>query len=222
MEFPDIEELYHVDDQFLVGSDLLVKPVTEPGATESLVLFPNSDDWYDVDTMTMIETSKNEGKFSVIKVDSDIDKIPVYQRGGSVIPRKLRLRRSSEMMIHDPYTLYIALNNTGSAKGSIYMDDEKTYEYEHDQKAFFAEANFEVEIEHFIRCIVSGNGEWLAAQPGSSRRIERIVIMGVKVSPKIIMWDSKAIQFQYNEENRILVLKTDLSALHSWELSLLS
>lgn len=36
--------------------------------------------------------------------------IPVFQRGGSIIPRKMRVRRSSSCMTHDPYTLYVALN----------------------------------------------------------------------------------------------------------------
>lgn len=36
--------------------------------------------------------------------------IPVFQRGGSIIPRKLRVRRSSSCMEHDPYTLFVALN----------------------------------------------------------------------------------------------------------------
>lgn len=34
--------------------------------------------------------------------------IPVFQRGGSIIPKKLRVRRSSTCMEHDPYTLYVA------------------------------------------------------------------------------------------------------------------
>lgn len=37
--------------------------------------------------------------------------IPVFQRGGSIIPRKLRVRRSSSCMEHDPYTLYVALSH---------------------------------------------------------------------------------------------------------------
>jgi len=220
MQYPAIEELYHIDDQFLIGSDLLVKPVTEPGATESLVLFPNSDNWYDVDTMTMMETDTKKGQFSAINVKSDIDKIPVYQRGGSVIPRKLRLRRSTEMMIHDPYTLYIALDKAGKANGLLYMDDENTFDY--DRKEYFAQANFEVEIEQYIRCVATGNVEWLTSQPSSSRRIERILIMGVQKSPTSIMWGSKPIEFQYNEQNLVLALKVDLSALQSWDLSLVA
>lgn len=37
--------------------------------------------------------------------------IPVFQRGGSIIPRKVRVRRSSECMENDPYTLYVALSS---------------------------------------------------------------------------------------------------------------
>lgn len=36
--------------------------------------------------------------------------IPVFQRGGSIIPKKLRVRRSSTCMEHDPYTLYVAVD----------------------------------------------------------------------------------------------------------------
>ena len=32
------------------------------------------------------------------------------QRGGTIIPRKLRVRRCSALMINDPYTLFVALN----------------------------------------------------------------------------------------------------------------
>lgn len=36
--------------------------------------------------------------------------IPLFQRGGSIIPKKLRVRRSSTCMEHDPYTLYVAVD----------------------------------------------------------------------------------------------------------------
>ena len=112
MNYPQIPELYAVDDQYLIGSDLLVKPVTSAGATTSEIQFPLADCWYDVDTMQRMKLVKSGSNASVaVTVDSDIDKIPVYQRGGSIIVRKLRLRRSSHLMINDPYTLYIALGN---------------------------------------------------------------------------------------------------------------
>ena len=36
--------------------------------------------------------------------------VPVFQRGGTIIPQKLRIRRSSSLMANDPYTLTVALD----------------------------------------------------------------------------------------------------------------
>ena len=36
--------------------------------------------------------------------------IPVFQHGGSIVPRKERIRRCSSLMADDPYTLIVALN----------------------------------------------------------------------------------------------------------------
>ncbi|KTG01816.1 hypothetical protein cypCar_00020175 [Cyprinus carpio] len=56
--------------------------------------------------------------------------IPVFQRGGSVICRKDRVRRSSSCMENDPYALYVALNSQGSAEGELYIDDFHTFSFE--------------------------------------------------------------------------------------------
>lgn len=37
--------------------------------------------------------------------------MPVFQRGGTIVPRKDRPRRSSVLTHNDPYTLVIALNS---------------------------------------------------------------------------------------------------------------
>ena len=37
--------------------------------------------------------------------------IPVYQRGGTIVPRKERVRRCSSLTKDDPYTLTVALDN---------------------------------------------------------------------------------------------------------------
>ena len=130
MQYPKIPGLYSVDDQYLIGSDLLVKPVTSAGATSSEIQFPLSDCWYDVDTMQRMKLTGSGNMSEAVTVLSDIDKIPVYQRGGSIIPRKLRLRRSSRLMMNDPYTLYAALDKDLKAEGTLYMDDETTFDHE--------------------------------------------------------------------------------------------
>jgi alpha 1,3-glucosidase len=218
MEYPSLEELYQVDDQFLVGSDLLVKPVTHPGVTETDVLFPTSDLWYDVDTMEKVRMEQEVRNIASITVSSDIDKIPVYQRGGSIIPRKLRLRRSTQMMVNDPYTIYIALDKNKHGSGIIYMDDEDSFD--HKRKGYFAIANISADISNYIRSEVKGNKEWIRSQPTSNRMIERIVVMGIEKSPKRVGNGSFNLQFDYNDEAGILVIrKPGLSALEDWEIS---
>lgn len=44
------------------------------------------------------------------KIATPLDKMPVLIRGGSVIVRRERVRRSSALMRFDPYTLLITLD----------------------------------------------------------------------------------------------------------------
>jgi alpha-glucosidase (family GH31 glycosyl hydrolase) len=43
MHYPKTDSLFDVDDQWLIGPDLLVKPVTAPGVVETAVKFPADD-----------------------------------------------------------------------------------------------------------------------------------------------------------------------------------
>jgi mannosyl-oligosaccharide alpha-1,3-glucosidase len=55
-----------------------------------------SEPWYDVETYEKYYGPKR------ISVSTPLDKIAAFQRAGSIIPRKLRLRRSSKLMTKDP------------------------------------------------------------------------------------------------------------------------
>lgn len=227
MQYPDIPELYSVDDQYLIGSDLLVKPVTSAGATTSQVLFPQSDCWFDVDTMQRVDLNGALGSYVAKTIESGIDKIPVYQRGGSIIPRKLRLRRSSYLMINDPYTIYIALNNDLKAEGTLYMDDETTFDHEKKNEygvaTFTSDLNSSIVIQNTVKL-----GDISALQESKNGRIiERIVVMGIESEPKKIILtplgsaEETPIEFQYDEESKILVIRRpDVSALDEWAMRL--
>ena len=224
MQYPDVEELYCIDDQYLIGSDLLVKPVTSAGVTETEVKFPLQDNWYDVDSMASIPFSNQTSSlFESVKVSSDINKIPVYQRGGSIIARKLRLRRSTQLMIKDPYTLYIALDNkSNNASGVLYMDDENTFD--HDKKGFFAVANFNVDMTKSIQNEAYTDeakniDEWLDDDLKSSRLVERIVIMGVEKVPSAMKLGEIELTFSHDASSKVTVVrKPEVSALDNWEI----
>ena len=47
MEFPKEEKLFDVDDTFMVGDTLMVKPITSPCITSTSVYFPSgAKRWY--------------------------------------------------------------------------------------------------------------------------------------------------------------------------------
>ncbi|XP_017478235.1 PREDICTED: neutral alpha-glucosidase AB isoform X1 [Rhagoletis zephyria] len=127
--YPKDKEGFTIDNEFLLQDRLLVRPVTEQGVSKVNVYFPAIDDkktgdvWYDVDTF---KKYTNAGYQSIL-VDSY--KIPVFQRGGTIVPKKERIRRAATLMKNDPYTLVVCLNSAGKAEGTIYLDDEKSYNY---------------------------------------------------------------------------------------------
>jgi alpha 1,3-glucosidase len=93
------------------------------------VYFPggHSQLWYDVTTAQPVHGGAS------LTVETPIHQIPVYQRGGTIIPKKMRVRRSSSAMANDPYTLIIALSSDqtqagGSSTGDLYLDDGHSFD----------------------------------------------------------------------------------------------
>ena len=124
-QFPGDEVGFGIDDQFHVGSNgLLVKPVTAEGATSVDVYFADDEIYYDYFDYTVYS------KRGMQTVDAPLDKIPVFARGGHIIPRKDRPRRSSDLMKYDPITLVVAIGKSGNAEGSLYVDDGETFDYQ--------------------------------------------------------------------------------------------
>ncbi|XP_014235159.1 neutral alpha-glucosidase AB isoform X1 [Trichogramma pretiosum] len=120
-------EAFAIDDALLLGDSILVKPVFQPSASEVTVYFPGEGKvaWYDIDTMQRF------GETSKVNIPVTLHRIPVFQRAGSIVPRKMRIRRSSVAMKNDPYTLIAVANDQGTAEGKLYIDDEASFEYRH-------------------------------------------------------------------------------------------
>ena len=52
-----------------------------------------------------------------------MESIPVFYRGGGIVPRRERPRRSTWVQARDPFTLVVALDGVNSAQGDLYLDD---------------------------------------------------------------------------------------------------
>jgi alpha-glucosidase len=109
-------------DQALLGSDLMVAPVLRPGRTARDVYLPDGR-WYDVRTGSVAD-----GRAHVL-ADAPLDgEIPLYARGGSIIPSGPGQRWADEHRL-DPLTLRVYPDPQDRAQGELYEDDGTSLAY---------------------------------------------------------------------------------------------
>ncbi|KAI8140167.1 glycosyl hydrolases family 31-domain-containing protein [Fennellomyces sp. T-0311] len=202
MEFPDDENLFATEDQFMVGAGIMVKPVTKEGATETDIYFPGDQQWYDMSTHAPVRlTGRNT-------VSAPLEKIPAYYRAGHIIPRRERVRRSSHSMKLDPFTLVIALDSKGHAEGTLYNDDGETYDYETGAYIHtrFTYDNGALTCESIHRDASSDAAKRYAASM-PSLRIERIHILGATKQPSQVKLADESLGFEYDATIKRVTVK---------------
>ncbi|XP_022909517.2 neutral alpha-glucosidase C-like [Onthophagus taurus] len=127
-----------IDDQWLVGKNILIHPVAEPQTSSINVYFPGGIEtfWYSVE--------KNLMYFGVgnVQVETPIDYTPYFYRGGSIITRKNTLRRSSIDMQNDPYNIYVFLDNNNEAEGTLYVDDNISFDYKNNKSFLYYQLTY--------------------------------------------------------------------------------
>ena len=121
-EFPNDPSLASADRQFFLGPAILVTPVLAQGAVSVDGVFPGSGkgtlyyDWYTQSPIPAHSPGEN------ITISAPLGHIPVYIRGGHVLPVQepaLTTRDSRR----NPWGLLVALSAQGTAAGSLYVDD---------------------------------------------------------------------------------------------------
>ena len=145
------------------------------------------------------------------------DRIPVFQRGGTIIPKKERIRRSSALMANDPITLIVALDKSNKAKGSLYIDDGKSYNYRTKEEFVLIEFTFENDK-------LTGH---LVSKPGYECKswLERVVIMGYDkpakqakiVSPTT---GEETLKTSWTDNKVLTVRRPGVNICADWELTL--
>ena len=76
LEFPDEAAAWEVDDQFMLGPDILVAPVTALGAREREVYLPEGASWLNAWTGTHL------AEHGWVTATAPMERIPVYLRDG--------------------------------------------------------------------------------------------------------------------------------------------
>lgn len=161
------------------------------------VLFPESYRWYSL--YTYIEIKGIINPMNVVISDSEIGS---FIKGGSIVPMRSRIKRSSKLTKEEPYLLVIALDSEYKAIGNIYIDDEETYNFE---KGKFCLKRFIFQKNQLSIINVHDNYK-------HNNQIEGIIITGLQaLSPKEINLVKpskkyKKLEFDFNYVERILTI----------------
>ena len=130
MDFPDDPEVRDLSDQWLFGPAFMPCPVYEYKARSRSVYFPEGV-WYDFYTGEVVEIPEQVGNDDKagrrITVDAPYGRMPLYVRGGSIVPIGPEMEWSDEKTADD---ILLAVYAGADARFILYEDDGLTYNYE--------------------------------------------------------------------------------------------
>jgi hypothetical protein len=120
--YPGDPNVWELGSQYLLGPDLLVAPVTRPGATHWPVYLPQGR-WYDFWTHEPVEGGRG------ISAPAPLDTIPVFVRRGALIATGPVAQYTDERPL-DHLTLLVYPPPPGeSSETELYEDDGSTNAY---------------------------------------------------------------------------------------------
>lgn len=125
LEYPDDPATHYVSDQFLVGEDLLVCPVYQPGATHRMVYLPQGT-WVDFWTGQRLT-----GPAHVV-AEAPLERMPIYVRDGAVIPMEPPIRHTGE---RDGRELILHVYAGAAGRLVLYEDAGEGYGYQQGEYA---------------------------------------------------------------------------------------
>ncbi|KAF9526788.1 glycosyl hydrolases family 31-domain-containing protein [Crepidotus variabilis] len=163
-EFPDEPELFDVDSQFLVGSDILVTPVLYPNSTTVQGYFPGHGnvtwrDWYTHEAAKPTSGQK-------LELQAPLSHINVDVRDGSAILLHAEPAYTIEETRQGPYSLLVSLDFAGKAQGNAYIDDGISNPPGPSRTLTFTASQNQL--------VINGNGSFSIQQ-----RLQDIFILGV-------------------------------------------
>ena len=216
-EFPNDPSLADADHQFLLGPSILVTPVLEQGASTVNGVFPGNnaggnERWYDWYNNTEI-TDAGAKSGQNVTIDAPLGHMPVYVRGGAVLPLQ---PRNGVLTTADArkqsWSVLAALNSTGGASGSLYLDDGESLVQNATKHVGFALSGTTLSAKV--------TGEYADANP-----IANVTVLGVSQAPGAVSLNGQQVESIFDQENGVLSVTgldklTDKGAwAASWTLS---
>ncbi len=110
-----------VEDQYLWGRDVMVAPVMKQGATSRQVRFP-SGTWVDYNHPATVYSGEN-----TFDVEAPLDRLPLFVRGGALIPKAKYQMENTGGFRPDIYTVeYFPTPGCGRTSFTLFEDDRRS------------------------------------------------------------------------------------------------
>lgn len=121
--YPSDENTFGIQTQFFLGKSLLVSPVVDDDS-QSVTFYLPDDVFYDFWTLEQVQGNGED----VTLDDVAWTDIPVYIRGGSVLPLRSQSANTTTVLREKNFELVVASGRDGSAEGVLYLDDGESIE----------------------------------------------------------------------------------------------
>ena len=116
---------YQIDDQYLLGDNLMVCPVTVKSAKTRSLYLPKGT-WFDYWSGKKIDGGK------YIHVVAPLDSIPLFVRGGGIIPMQKDMKYTDAEEVK---TITLAIYPSGKSSFDLYEDEGKNLDYQNGKSA---------------------------------------------------------------------------------------
>ncbi|MFD2130224.1 glycoside hydrolase family 31 protein [Pseudogracilibacillus auburnensis] len=151
LEFPNDKKTYNLNDQFMIGDNVMIAPILAPSVTDRAVYMPKGE-WVE------IETGKTYAGEQTHLIHAELDVLPIFVKRGTAIMQTewmSNVKKSPENM--SMHVFAGALNE--SYRFIFYDDDGETFAYENG-----AYLKLELEVtcsEHGVEVtVVNEQGEY--------------------------------------------------------------
>lgn len=186
-EFPADKQTYLINDQYMLGRDIMVAPVVKDGMRTRGIYLPASEEWIDWWTGEKLESGKTHYP------QTPLDRLPLYIRVGSIVPTQSVIQHTGEMP-GAVITLNIA---AGIGEGKT--ETLKLFQDEGDGYGYLNGQSLEIEVTH-----KRGSVQIKRVGNFTGQRIGFGEIHGIAAKPKEIIADGTKIDFDYDVSKKRL------------------
>ena len=184
-EFPDDKSTYLINDQYMVGSDVMVAPVVKDGMRTRGIYLPASEGWIDWWTGEQLESGKTHYP------KTPLDRLPIYVCVGAVIPTQTVIQHTGQMPSAVVTLNVVAGIAPGKTERSLlYQDEGEGYNYR--QNAWREIRTTHVQGSLKIDRIGSFEGQ----------KIMAVEAVGVSANPRELRSDGQKISHKFNPDRR--------------------